>query len=95
MAVKNVSHQSPRKYGAGPGSNSQLLDQQSDSLPIAQWGPPILHYHYYGKCSKISNTFLFLFPNKMMVITEDGIHKMLVGIANREDPDQTASSEAV
>ena len=24
-----------------------------------------------------------------------GIHKMLVGIANREDPDQTASSEAV
>ena len=24
-----------------------------------------------------------------------GIHKMLVRIANREDPDQTASSEAV
>ena len=34
--------------------------------------------------------------NKMLVIIE-GIHKMLVKIANREDPDQTASasSEAV
>ena len=35
-------------------------------------------------------TLLFLFSNKMMVI-----HKMLIRIANREDPDQTASSEAV
>ena len=48
----------------------------------------------YGKCSKISNTFLFLFSNKMLIFRA-GIHKMLVGIANREDPDQTASSEAV
>ena len=32
--------------------------------------------------------------NKMLVIRA-GIHKMLVRIANREDPDQTASSEAV
>ena len=31
---------------------------------------------------------------KMMVI-RGGIHKMLVRIANREDPDQTASSEAI
>ena len=30
----------------------------------------------------------------MLVIMAD-IHKMLVRIANREDPDQTASSEAV
>ena len=28
-------------------------------------------------------------------VIEAGIHKMLVRIANREDPDQTASSEAV
>ena len=43
--------------------------------------------------SKISNTFLFLFSNKMVIRAR--IHKMLVRNANREDPDQTASSEAV
>ena len=48
----------------------------------------------YGKCSKISNTFLFLFSNKMLVFRA-GNHKRLVRIANRADPDQTASSEAV
>ena len=48
----------------------------------------------YGKCSKISNTFLFLFSNKMLVFRA-GIHKFLVRVANRDDPDQTASSEAV
>ena len=48
----------------------------------------------YGKCSKISNTFLILFSNKNLVINGEN-HKMLVRIANREDPDQTASSEAV
>ena len=30
-----------------------------------------------------------------MLILKAGTHKMLVRIANREDPDQTASSEAV
>ena len=30
-----------------------------------------------------------------MLIIRTGINKMLVGIANRENPDQTASSEAV
>ena len=48
----------------------------------------------YGECSKISNTFLFLFSNKMLTI-KAGIRKMLVRIAKWEDPDQTASSEAV
>ena len=47
-----------------------------------------------GKCYKISNFFLFLFSNKIFVFM-DRTHKMLVRIANREDPDQTASSEAV
>ena len=46
------------------------------------------------KCSKISNTFLFLCANKMIVVRA-GIYRMPVRIANREDPDQTASSEAV
>ena len=49
---------------------------------------------WYGKCSKISNTSLFLFLNKLLVIRA-GIHKMPVRIANRADPDQTASEEAV
>ena len=40
------------------------------------------------------NTFVFLLSNKMMVI-KVGIHKMRVRITNREDPDQTASSEVV
>ena len=44
----------------------------------------------YGKCSE----FLFLFSNKLLVFRA-GIHKILVRIANGEDPDQTASSEAV
>ena len=48
----------------------------------------------YRKCSQILNTFLFLFSAKIMVIRA-GIHKIHVRIANREDPDQTASSEAV
>ena len=45
----------------------------------------------YGKCSKISNTSL---SPKMLVIMA-GIHKTLIRIANRGDPDQIASSEAV
>ena len=52
---------------------------------VFSWQVP---YDKHGKCSKISNTFLFLFSNKMLVIRA-GIHKMLVRIANREDPDQT------
>ena len=38
--------------------------------------------------------FLILISNKMLVI-KAGVHKMLLRMANREDPDQTASSEAV
>ena len=48
----------------------------------------------YSKCSKILNTFLLLFSNKMLVVRA-GIHRMLIGIAKREDPDQTASEEEV
>ena len=48
----------------------------------------------YSKGSKIVNTFLFLFSNKISV-TMASIHKMLAIIANRDDPDQTASLEAV
>ena len=50
-----------------------------------------LHFLYFGKCSKILNTFLFLFSYKMFV-SRAGNHTVLVRIANREYPDQTASS---
>ena len=40
----------------------------------------IMSLKNYDKCSKISNTFLFLFPPKTLVIMT-GIHKMLVGSA--------------
>ena len=39
---------------------------------------------------KVQTHFSFLFSNEMLVIMA-GIHKMLVRIENREDPDQTAS----
>ena len=54
----------------------------------------LLSISLYRKCSKISNTFLYLLSTIIMVI-RTGIHEMLVRIANREDTDQTASSEAV
>ena len=43
---------------------------------------------------EILNTFLFLFSNKVLVF-RTGIYIMLVRIANRDDPDLTASSEVV
>ena len=43
---------------------------------------------------KFQNTCLVLFSNKMLFIRA-GIHKMFVSIANREDTNQTTSSEVV
>ena len=37
----------------------------------------------YSKCSKVSNIFLFLFSNKIIIIRA-GIHKALIRKANRE-----------
>ena len=54
----------------------------------------VTRFHAYRKYSKILNIFLFLFSNEMLVIKAE-IYEMLVRIANTEDPDQTASSEAV
>ena len=47
----------------------------------------------YSNCSKILNTFLFLFLNKMLVFMAE-IYEMVVRIANREDPDQSASKQS-
>ena len=50
-----------------------------------------LHFVTYGKCSKFSNTFLFLFSTIILVI-KAGNHKILFRKVNREDPDQNASN---
>ena len=67
---------------------------ESTEVYLVKYGTPDRKYLHvktnYSKCSKISNTFLFLSSNKMLV-PRTGIHKMVVRIANREDPDQTAS----
>ena len=54
----------------------------------------IFFSYIHGICSKIFKTFHFLFSKPMWVIRA-AIHKMVVRVANREEPDQTASSEAV
>ena len=59
------------------------------------FGGAVKPFNEYSKCSKISNTFLFLFSNNMWLQFQAGIQKILVIVANREDPDHTASSEAV
>ena len=48
-----------------------------------------------SKRYKILNICLFLLSNEMLVIRMTEIYKMLVNIANRADPDQTASTEVV
>ena len=40
----------------------------------------MVNFTYYSKCSNFSNTFLFLFSNKMLVIRA-GIHKIIFRIA--------------
>ena len=57
----------------------------------SDWLTVTILHHEYCKCSKISNTFHFLFLNKM--VFKAGLHKILVRIANKEDPDQTADSD--
>ena len=44
-----------------------------------------------GKRSKILNSSLFLFSNKMLIIRARS-NQMIVGKANREDPDQAVWS---
>ena len=71
-------------------ANREDTDQNASSEAV--WSGSALFVWqlvYSTKCSKILNTFLFLFSTKKLVI------RMLVRIANREDTDQTASSEAV
>ena len=71
----------------------ETLQPQTTKQSMAPRGQDTGHV-IYSKCSKISITFQYLFSNKLLVF-RTGIHKMLVRIANMEDPDQTASLEAV
>ena len=58
----------------------------------------MLHTFYCWHLNPVNflkfRTLLFLSLNNVFVICA-GIYKMLFRISNREDPDQTASSEAV
>ena len=65
------------------------------------WIFSIYFMNYYLRSLKMSMVSILKFrtlslslSNEMWVI-KAGIHKLLVRIANREDPDQTASSKAV
>ena len=73
--------------------NTLLLLNPFNILHTACTVSSTLHIHY-GKCSKISNTFVFLFSNIMLVIRAK-VCQIFGRIANSADPDQTASSEAV
>ena len=53
--------------------------------------PPHIHFQTLNITVIALKLFLFLKKNKFVI--RAGIQKMLVRIANREDPDQTASSE--
>ena len=61
---------------------SDILISHRTKLVI-QWQLFFISSKCYGKCSKLMNTFLFLF-------SKCWFHKMLVRIASRENPDQTA-----
>ena len=49
---------------------------------------------YYGKCPKISNTLFHTFLAKILLFMQL-FHKILSGMANSVDPDQTAPSGVV
>ena len=73
-----------------------------NGVQIVNWFVSYLYIHVlnrccmgkYGRHSKILNKYLFLSSNEILVY-QGWNCKILVKIANREDPDQTASSEAV
>ena len=56
---------------------------------------PLGAIRWFAECSKMSNSFFLLLLSYKMFIIRAGIHILLVRIANRENPDQTASLEAV
>ena len=54
-----------------------------------QFNEVLLYLAHSVNVLKFLTPFLFLFSNEMLVFRA-GIHKMLVRIANREHPNQTA-----
>ena len=65
--------------------------RHSGNMEIQNLSYIFIKQRYYGKCSKISNPFLFLLLNKMLVISVE-IHKNACQPSKQGDPDQTASS---
>ena len=61
---------------------SDILSISHRTKLVIQWQLFFISSKSYGKCSRIMNTFLFLF-------SKCWFHKTLVRIATRADPDQT------
>ena len=53
-----------------------------------------IYIYIYSKCPKISNTLFHTFLAEILLFMHLSL-KMLSGMANNEDPDQTAPSGAV
>ena len=81
-----------RSTTIGQCSDWKIGNQPMDGVKCIKMNHSYKHLKLYGKLPKISNTLIY--ANKMLVIRA-GIHTMLVRKANHEDPDQTASEEAV
>ena len=65
------------------------------SLEVPQWGTSnVNEYQQYGKCPKILNTLFHTFFTKIFLFMQLFL-KIVSGMANSIDPDQTAPSEAV
>ena len=72
----------------------ELMEKKKEEKAKADFEVNVTFYVGRVNGLKFWTLFSFFFSNKMVVIRA-GIHKMLVRIANREKPDQTASLEAV
>ena len=92
-AIQNVWKRAKIKHLAPLHTCACRVKEIFTNLPKCQTLMRWFICNTYGKCSKNSNTYLYLFSNTMLVIMV-GIHKMLVIIANREVPDQTASERS-
>ena len=67
---------------------SDWVDVQADLCP--RWG----HVQRYGKCPKISNTLFHTILAYILLFMQLSI-KIICGMANSVDPDQTAPLGAV
>ena len=71
-----------------------MINCDEGKMSFVMFIVPLNNYQIIGTVNveKVANTFLFLLSNMLLVIRA-GVHEMLVRIANRKVPDQTASSD--